>query len=88
MHHKPTWRKRAMMLMAQKLAKAANSNYQPQSFLRRTLGALLELAGFAFLIWAGYQINSVAGTAIAAASCFVLAAHVQSGKPVPEPDAR
>lgn len=80
---------RILMALARYLAKAAEKNYQPKSILRQTASALLELLAFVLLTYGGFQISSVAGTFIAAASCFVLAFHVNSGgTPPPDPSVR
>ena len=76
-----------LMALSSVLAKAATRSYQPKSIFRQTLSATLEIVAFVLLTYAGWQISSVAGTFIAAASCFVLAWHVSTGgTPVPPPD--
>ena len=83
--HRKEQPNRFLLAIARKLAKAAEGNYQPKSIFRRTVSGLLELIAFALLTMAGFQINSIAGTIIAALSCFVLAWHVNSGEAPPSP---
>lgn len=81
----------ALMALSNILAKAASRSYQPQSIMRKTVSALLELFAFILLTYGGWQISSVAGTFIAAGSCLVLAWHVGSGgtpEPAPDPTLR
>jgi hypothetical protein len=70
---------RVLMALSKLLERAAEKSYQPKSILRRSVSALLELAAFILLTYAGWQISSVAGTFIAAGSCLVLSWHVGSG---------
>lgn len=80
-----------LMALSKLLARAAEKSYQPKSIFRQTLSGLLELVAFILLTYGGWQINSVAGTFIAAGSCLILAWHVGSGgtpKPAPDPTLR
>lgn len=51
---------------------------------RSMVRLVLELTGFGLLTKAAFEVSSIAGFAIAAVSCFVLAAHL-GGEPAPEP---
>lgn len=89
MHHKPSIRTKALMKMANALARAADSKDTGRSMLQSAFRVLMELIAFAFFAWAGFQVNSIVGAIVSGLCCLVMAAHFGgSAAATPDPTLR
>lgn len=83
----PTFRELAAMKLArfatQRRERATPTNIRVNTVLNAIVRVVLHVAGFAFLTYAGFQWNMIAGLTIAGLSCFALSRLMAPEMPAP-----
>ena len=76
MHRKPSKVRNVLRRLGTLLITASQPREVSRNIIRSAVKITFELSGFGMLTKAAFDVNSVAGWAVAAGACFILSAHL------------